>query len=77
METIFVLVQAEIGAIEPVLNEIRTKEGVSEAYAVTGAFDVIAKVEGDDLSQILSTLVRDIRKTDGIKRTETLVVLKL
>ena len=50
---------------------------MKEASAVTGSYDIIVKIEGAKITEILSTVVREIHKIEGIMATETLVAVDL
>jgi DNA-binding Lrp family transcriptional regulator len=75
METIFLLVETEVGRLDEVLARLRAVPGVTEVQAVTGPFDLIAKVEAPQITQALDVVVHKIRKIPGIKATETLVTV--
>jgi DNA-binding Lrp family transcriptional regulator len=75
METLFLLVETEVGRLDEVLRRLRTVPGVTEVQAVTGPFDLIAKIEAPHINQALDTVVHRIRKIPGIKSTETLVTV--
>jgi DNA-binding Lrp family transcriptional regulator len=65
------LIKTEGGKAKKVLQEIKALDGVTEANGVYGSIDIIAKVEGDDLA---SLVVDEIRRIDGVKNTNTLIV---
>jgi DNA-binding Lrp family transcriptional regulator len=75
METVFLLVETEVGQLETVLQRMKAGPGVTEVQAVTGPFDLIVKVEAPHLNTVLDTVVHKIRKIPGIKSTETLVTV--
>ncbi len=75
METLFLLVETEVGRLDEVLRRIRSVPGVTEVQVVTGPFDVIVKVEAPHINQALDTVVHRIRRIGGIKSTETLVTV--
>ncbi len=75
METLYLLVETEVGRLEDVLRKIRAVPGVTEVEAVTGPFDLIAKVQAPHINAALDTVVHKIRKISGIKSTETLVTV--
>lgn len=77
MESVYVLINVTPGKVEDVLKKISDLGNVREAAVVTGAYDLIARVEGEYLTEILTTIVRGIRQVDGVVSTETLVVVKL
>lgn len=75
METVFLLVETEVGQLESVLARMKSVPGVAEVQAVTGPFDLIVKVQAAHLNTALDTVVHKIRKIPGIKSTETLVTV--
>lgn len=75
MDKLYVLVKVEPGHIEDILGSVTQKMFVKEASAVTGSYDIIVKLEGESITQILSTVVKDIHKIPGITSTETLVAV--
>jgi DNA-binding Lrp family transcriptional regulator len=48
-----------------------------EARAVTGAWDIVLKLERDYITDALAVVVKDIRSIEGIEATETLVAVHL
>ena len=77
MDKLYVLIKVEPGRLEEILARVKQKMFVKEASAVTGSYDIIAKVEGDEIAKILSTVVRDIHTIVGITSTESLVAVEL
>ena len=75
METLYLLVETEVGRLDEVVRRLRAIPGVTEVQAVTGPFDLIAKVEAPHINAALDTVVHRIRKVPGIKSTETLVTV--
>lgn len=77
METVFVLVKTEPGSLDRILKEMKDRKGVKEAFAVTGAYDILVKVEGDYITDALSVVVKELRKLKGVVSTETLITVKM
>jgi len=77
MDFVHALMKVELGKLEEVLKEIRGKKGVLEASVVTGFYDIMTRIERENLSHALSTVVKEIIKMEGIGSTETLVVVKI
>lgn len=75
METLYLLVETEVGRLDEVIKRIRTVPSVTEVQAVTGPFDLIVKIEAPHINAALDTVVHKIRKIPGIKSTETLVTV--
>ena len=62
METVFVLIKTQPGLVEPVLHEVASNPDVTEATAVTGAYDILARVEKeyDMLNDTLATMLATV-----------------
>lgn len=75
METLFLLVEVEVGKLDDVLRRMKATPGVTEVQAVTGPFDLIVKVQAPHINEALDTVVHKIRRIPGIKSTETLVTV--
>ena len=77
METVYVLVKAKPTLIEPLLKALKAIPSVAEARAVTGAWDIVLRLEKDYITDALAVVVKDIRSIEGIEATETLVAVNL
>lgn len=68
------LILVRTGATPPakILEEINKVEGVLDAYAVFGRFDIVVFVEADDYYK-LKDLAAKVAMVEGIKSTETLL----
>jgi len=75
METLYLLVETDVGKLDEVIRRLKGLPGVAEVQAVTGPFDLIVKVQAPHINQALDTVVHKIRKVPGIKSTETLVTV--
>ena len=67
----YVLIKTGEGKAKKALNEIRNLEGVLEAEGVYGTVDLVVKIEGNNLADLV---VDEIREIDGVKDTNTLIV---
>jgi DNA-binding Lrp family transcriptional regulator len=72
-----VLVQVKVGASSAVVQAVGEVGGVTEAYVVTGPYDVIARVEADSLDQLGHLVVSSIQAVEGVTRTLTCPILSL
>ncbi|MBU4256063.1 MAG: Lrp/AsnC ligand binding domain-containing protein [Thermoplasmatales archaeon] len=77
METVYVLINVEPGALESVTKKIPEMKNVKDVAVVTGAYDILVKIEGEYITEVLTTVVRGIRQIEGVTSTETLVEVKL
>ena len=72
-----VLVQVKVGASSAVVQAVGEVGGVTEAYVVTGPYDVIARVEADSLDELGQLVVSSIQAVEGVTRTLTCPILSL
>lgn len=72
-----VLVQVKAGASSAVANAVGQVAGVTEAYVVTGPYDIIARVEADSLDDLGGMVVSGIQTIEGVSRTLTCPILSL
>ena len=73
MAEAYVLINCEIGSEEKVISELKTINGVKEVHGTFGAYDVLAKVESDQVETLRETITWKIRKIDKIRSTLTLM----
>lgn len=72
----FVLINAEVGAEETVLERIKTIPAVKEAYIVYGVYDIIARVEEDEMGVLKDLISESIRKIDLVRSTLTMILIE-
>lgn len=72
----FVLINAEIGSEEQVLQELRKIKNVREAYVVYGVYDIIAKVESDTMDKLKESITWNVRRLDKVRSTLTMIVVE-
>jgi DNA-binding Lrp family transcriptional regulator len=77
MVSAYILVQTEVGKASQVTDKIKALGGVVNADGVTGPYDVIARVEADDLDGLAKKIVMPMQEIEGITRTLTCPVLSL
>jgi DNA-binding Lrp family transcriptional regulator len=75
METLYLLVETDVGRLEEVMKRLLATEHVVEVQAVTGPFDLIVKIQANHINAALDIVVHKIRKIPGIKGTETLITM--
>ncbi len=72
----YVLIEAEIGKTGDVVQAVQKIKGLSSADSVTGPYDAVATFEVGEINA-LGNLVRQIHAIPGIRKTTTLVAVKL
>jgi DNA-binding Lrp family transcriptional regulator len=70
----YVLIGVEIGAGEEVLRELRKMPEVKESYGVYGVYDIIVKVEAEDMTGLKEVISSKIRTIDRVRNTVTMIV---
>ncbi len=76
MPKAFVLMNAELGSEDSLVNELKKLESVKEVYQVYGVYDIVAQVEADTMEKVKETITWKLRKLNGIKSTLTMIVME-
>ncbi len=77
LETIYILAKVDASHAEAIQAKILAVAGVKFAHAVTGSYDFIVSMEGESLAKLLSKSMKELTCIEGLKSTETLVVIHL
>jgi DNA-binding Lrp family transcriptional regulator len=72
-----VLVQVKVGMSSAVAEAVGEIGGVSEAYVVTGPYDVIVRVDADSLDELGQLVASRIQAVEGVSRTLTCPIISL
>lgn len=75
MPMAFVLINAEIGAENEVLQALKKISNVKEAYMVYGVYDIVAKVEADTMDKLKDIVTWQIRRLDKVRSTLTMIAM--
>ena len=70
----YILVSTEIGAEDMVLEMISDIKGVLEAYILFGVYDIIIKIRSDSEEELKGNIMEEIRGTEGVSQTITLII---
>ncbi|MCD6470306.1 Lrp/AsnC ligand binding domain-containing protein [Candidatus Bathyarchaeota archaeon] len=70
----YILVNADPGLIWNVAEDALKVEGVKMAHAVTGEFDDVIFVEFTRMED-LGEIIKEVQSINGVRRTQTLVVI--
>ncbi|MEA2521286.1 MAG: Lrp/AsnC ligand binding domain [Actinomycetota bacterium] len=71
----YIYIRIDPGKIAPVMSRLGTTQGVRNAVTVVGEWDVLALVEGPDLSHIANSVLTGIHVIDGVLQTNTALVV--
>ena len=76
MPIAFVLVNAELGAENELLNQLKAIEHVKYVYVLYGAYDLVVKVEASDSETLKKTISNNIRQLKNVRSTLTMTVIE-
>ena len=76
MPKAFVLMNAELGSEDSLVNELKKLESVKEVYQVYGVYDIVAQVEADTMEKVKEMITWKLRKLNGVKSTLTIIVME-
>ena len=76
MPRALVLMNAEMGYENKLVDQLKKTPHVSEVYAVYGVYDVMVKVEADSMEQLRDAISTGLRRTDGVKSTLTMIIVE-
>ena len=71
----YVLINCDLGSEEDIISQLKTIDGVNEVQGTFGAYDILAKVESEDVDKLRDTITWKIRKLDRIRSTLTLMAI--
>jgi DNA-binding Lrp family transcriptional regulator len=74
MVTAFIFISTELGEEENFLKKIRSISNVKEAYIVYGVYDIVVKVEAENMDKLKEIVTRNIRSLSEVRSTITMTV---
>jgi DNA-binding Lrp family transcriptional regulator len=76
MPLAIVLINSEVGSEDELLRELRKLNNVSEAHAVYGVYDILAKVEAKTMKELREVITSKVRKLKNLRSPLTMMVLE-
>lgn len=76
MPSAYVLINCDLGSEEGIIKEIKGLDGVKEVKGTYGVYDVITKVESDNMEALKDTITWKIRRMPKVRSTVTLIVIE-
>lgn len=73
MVTAYVLLVTGAGEERRILKDLMERREVKEGYVVYGEYDIILKVEADNLRELDQFISEEIRESSPIQMTSTLI----
>lgn len=74
MPIAYVLINAELGREKVLLKDLRAIENINEVYLVYGVYDIIVKVEAENMEKLKEILTFKIRRLSDVRSTLTMTV---
>jgi len=73
----YALINAEAGAENEVLYALKAIPEIKEAHTVYGVYDIIARVETDNMESLKNVVSWKIRRFDRVRSTITTICVEL
>jgi len=74
MAIAYVLVSCDLGFDAEIIHEMKQVEDVKEVRGIFGAYDIIVKLESDNMEHLRDVITWKIRKLNRVRSTLTLIV---
>ena len=76
MTIAYVLINCELGAEEEIVKVLKDIKGIKEINGTFGAYDILVKVELDNIEMVREIIIWKIRKLQKIRSTLTLIEIE-
>ncbi len=73
MTIAYVLIKSDLGDEQKVIEQLEKLEQVVRIDRTFGDYDMVVKLESENIEKIRETIARNIKKIDKIRSTLTLV----
>jgi DNA-binding Lrp family transcriptional regulator len=70
-----VLIDTDLYSAKEVLQELKACEDVQECFMVSGAYDIVAKVEGETFDALVDIINRRIRRLFQVQETLSMIII--
>ena len=72
----YVLINTEVGSEEKVLEQIRKLPSVKECFICYGVYDLIARLDAENMEKLKVQITEGIRKIDLVRSTLTMIIIE-
>jgi len=76
MTTAYVLINCDLGFDVEIIDEIKQLDEVKEVRGVYGAYDIIVRLESDNVENLKDVITWKIRKLSRVRSTLTLMTIE-
>ena len=73
MAEAYILINCEIGSEDEVITALKNIDSIKEVHGTFGDYDILAKIESNQVEDLRETITWKIRKIDKIRSTLTLM----
>ena len=77
MSVAFVLIRVLPGKEHEIYDKVSKLKYVTEVHPLLGEYDLILKIDTDEMTEIGKMVIQDIRSINGVVETKTLAEIKL
>ncbi|MBU2617368.1 MAG: Lrp/AsnC ligand binding domain-containing protein [Euryarchaeota archaeon] len=74
---VFVILRTAVGHETKVANALAKIDGVSEVYLTSGKYDILVKVDVEDMEKTIDLITEKLRKVGGIQETRTIFAKRI
>ncbi len=76
MSIAYVLISCDLGSDAEIIDEIKQLDDVKEVHGVFGTYDILVKLESDNVENLKDIITWKIRKLNSVRSTLTLMAIK-
>lgn len=70
------LITAELGTEESLVADLKKIRNVDEVYIVYGVYDIVVKIVSDSLDKVKQTITSQLRRSEKVRSTLTMIVVE-
>ena len=74
MTEAYVLIASEMGFESEMLEELKAIPEVKEAHHVYGVYDIILRIDAENMEQLKETVSSEIERIDKVQSTLTMII---
>ncbi len=71
-----ILITTEVGSMRDIYEKISEIDGVEQAEMLTGPYDIMVISKSEEMTEITETIMRKIRKIEGVEDTVTNIFIE-
>lgn len=76
MRAVFVMLKTDLGHVTEVANRIAEIDSFSEAFSISGPYDLLVKLYVDDVDEIGHVIEKQIHSIPHIRDTSTILTFE-